>query len=84
MRNSAPSDSTSKPVSQQQQQSKPLIEEYDDDAKALTFKNEGNEFFRNKNFAKAIESYNKSLRLKEDPVLYCNRSAAQFQLKKYV
>jgi tetratricopeptide (TPR) repeat protein len=61
-----------------------LIEEYDDDAKALSFKNEGNQYFRNKNFTKAIEYYNKSLQIKEDPVLYCNRSAANYQIKKYV
>jgi tetratricopeptide (TPR) repeat protein len=54
-----------------------------DETKAVSLKNQGNVHFKNKEYKKAIEFYNKSLMIKEDPILYCNRSAAQFHLKKY-
>lgn len=54
-----------------------------EETEAVSLKNQGNVHFKNKEYKKAIGFYNKSLMIKEDPILYCNRSATQFHLKNY-
>jgi stress-induced-phosphoprotein 1 len=51
---------------------------------ATQFKDEGNEFFKQKQFDKAVESYSKAI--EADPnshVLYSNRSFAHNKLKQW-
>lgn len=47
------------------------------------FKLQGDNFFREKKWRHAVESYSKSLEFKKDPIVFCNRAAAYFQLKDY-
>ncbi|XP_075038212.1 tetratricopeptide repeat protein 4 [Mixophyes fleayi] len=63
---------------------------YDGDPKeqATNYKEEGNEFFKEKNYKKAIIAYTEGIKKNcEDPeltaVLYTNRAAAQFYLGNY-
>ncbi|KAM9129150.1 tetratricopeptide repeat protein 4 [Pangshura tecta] len=55
---------------------------------ANTYKNEGNEYFKEKNYKKAVISYTEGLKKKcsdqdLNAVLYTNRAAAQFYLGNY-
>lgn len=52
--------------------------------KALAFKNKGNEFFKNKQYNKAIENYTQAINLNSmDATYYTNRAACYFYLKEY-
>ncbi|QEU58181.1 Tom71/Tom70 [Kluyveromyces lactis] len=50
---------------------------------ALALKDKGNEFFKAKDFEKAIEYYTLAISLKEDPVFYSNRSAAYVSINNF-
>ena len=53
------------------------------DKYALALKDKGNEFFKAKDFEKAIEYYTLAISLKEDPVFYSNRSAAYVSINNF-
>lgn len=53
------------------------------DSYALALKDKGNEFFKAKDFEKAIEYYTLAISLKEDPVFYSNRSAAYVSINNF-
>lgn len=66
--------------------SKELIESLSADDKSkygLALKEDGNEFFKNKSFEKAIKFYTEALKLNQDPVYYSNRSACYVGLEDY-
>jgi tetratricopeptide (TPR) repeat protein len=55
-----------------------------DSQKAIQFKNEGNEYFKKKEYQKAVESYTKAINLNPmDPSYYGNRAASYLGMKKY-
>jgi len=52
--------------------------------KALQYKNQGNEFFKRKDYNKAIEAYTKAINLNPmDATYYGNRAACYFNLRNY-
>ncbi|CCH40797.1 Mitochondrial import receptor subunit tom-70 [Wickerhamomyces ciferrii] len=55
----------------------------DKDKYSLALKEDGNEFFKNKDFTKAIKFYSAALDLVKDPVFYSNRSACYVGLEDY-
>jgi len=59
------------------------VEDFSLQEPALEQKELGNTSFRKKKYAEADGYYTKSLNLKKDPIVFCNRAAARFQLKKY-
>lgn len=66
--------------------SKDLINSLNDDEKskfALALKEDGNDFFKNKEFEKAIKFYTAALEINKDPVFYSNRSACYVGLENY-
>jgi len=51
---------------------------------ALTFKNKGNDYFKNKDYKKAIEFYTKAIDLNSmDATYYGNRAACYFSMRDY-
>lgn len=47
-------------------------------------KNEGNDFYKSRNFEKALECYNKAIELQPSEILYYNNKAAVYiELKNY-
>ncbi len=43
----------------------------------------GNQFYTEKKFNEAIESYTRAIELSPTAIYYCNRAAAHFHLKQY-
>ncbi|XP_067391527.1 tetratricopeptide repeat protein 4 [Emydura macquarii macquarii] len=63
-------------------------EDLSPEEQANTYKNEGNDYFKEKNYKKAVISYSEGLKKKcsdqdLNAVLYTNRAAAQFYLGNY-
>ena len=59
------------------------LSEDDKNKIGLALKEDGNDFFKNKNFEKAIKFYTEALKLSQDPVYYSNRSACYVGLEDY-
>ncbi|CEP20465.1 unnamed protein product [Cyberlindnera jadinii] len=53
------------------------------DSIALALKEDGNEYFKNKEFEQAVKYYTAAIALKEDPAFYSNRSACYIALKDF-
>jgi len=55
-----------------------------DTERAKSFKEQGNQYFKNKDYSKAIEYYSKAIDLNPmDPAYYGNRAACYFAMHNY-
>lgn len=72
------------PKPKAQSKPEPVDERTDEQKQADSFKEEGNKLYKNKEFEKAIEQYNKAIEILPNDIIYRNNlCAVLLEMKKY-